>query len=264
MTISASQIQFFLSGGSNNSLAQESIGGKISSFSLAGELNNLFPNITTEQAQNGKIDYRCFYIKNTSESDSIYNLELSISEQGSSGSNVRFGTEKNNEIQKIEIYGNVTFGTASFNYNNNFFNANWESFSEDILNGFSGSGASVQVLDSTSSDVRTITIKFEGDSSNRNHPLLKLTNNSLENSPTISIVKSKDMAGRPINYEPDKLPVDYQSPVGVVFEDDSKKIILENLKPNDFIPVWIKRETVAGTEFQTDYFKFKISGRPFS
>jgi hypothetical protein len=92
MTISANEIQFFLSGGPTNTNPNSSIGGAISSSPVLGMLNNLFRDITSEEAASGRTDYRCVYIKNASSSDSLYDAEIYVYSQSSAGSNVTIGT----------------------------------------------------------------------------------------------------------------------------------------------------------------------------
>lgn len=92
MTISADQLQFFLSGGSINTDPNYSIGGAISSSPVLGTLNNLFRDVTSEQAASGRTDYRCVYVKNTSGSDSLYEAEIYVYSQSSGGSDVTIGT----------------------------------------------------------------------------------------------------------------------------------------------------------------------------
>lgn len=212
MAISSSQLQLFLSGGRNNPATSDSIGGDISAFSIPENLNNLFPNITTEEALNGKTDYRCFYLKNTSQTDSIYDIQISVSEQGPSGSSARIGVEKNNEIQKIKILGNVTHGLVTFEFNGHVFTADWgNDFSNAIINGLETGGAKdAEVTLESGSNTYEYTIVFKGESANRFQSLIKINQNILannSNSPiTISVVRTKDMYGKPVNYSPDKLP----------------------------------------------------------
>lgn len=263
MTISANQINFFLSGDSNNSNPSLSLGGSISNFNITNSINNLFSNITSEEAVAGKTDYRCFYIKNISETDSIYDVELYVSSQGSSGSSVSIGTEFSNEIQNIEILGSVSSGDAEFSYNQNNFTVNWSTFSSDLISGLESLGIQgVQVSYSNTNNIHNFSIVFAGDSANKNHPTLILINNNFSNSPIITI--SKQNTGRSINYSPSKLVTDYVAPVNVQFIDDPTRLSIGNLKPNDFIPVWVRRTTSAGSDFQSDFFKFKISGKPFA
>jgi len=58
---------FFLSGGSANGSPDASIGGAISSVMLDdGTVNNLFDIVSQSECVSGDVEYRCFYVKNTS------------------------------------------------------------------------------------------------------------------------------------------------------------------------------------------------------
>lgn len=92
MTISADQIQFFLSGGSINTDPNSSVGGGISTTPVLGTLNNLFRDVSSAQAASGLTDYRCVYIKNASLADSLYEAEVYVYSQTSGGSGVTIGT----------------------------------------------------------------------------------------------------------------------------------------------------------------------------
>ena len=65
MPIAQSDILFFLSGGSTNTDPNASLGGAISSTQIAdATVENLFDNVTGDEAAAGKTEYRCFYVKN--------------------------------------------------------------------------------------------------------------------------------------------------------------------------------------------------------
>lgn len=91
MTISANQLLFFLSGGQNNTNPNLSLGGSISSALVSGTINNLFSNISSEEASSGRTDYRCVYLKNSSATDSIYDAGAYVSSQSSGGSTATIG-----------------------------------------------------------------------------------------------------------------------------------------------------------------------------
>ena len=125
MAISLSDIEFFLSGGSSNSNSMFSIGGLPSGFVILGTLNNLFPNITSEQAESGRTDYRCFYVFNGSETDSLFDSQISLESQDAGGSNVQIGVERSTEIQRLGIVGPAYFGSLTLRYGSQVFVANW-------------------------------------------------------------------------------------------------------------------------------------------
>jgi hypothetical protein len=65
MPITTGDIEYHLSGGTNNSDPDASIGGGISSTTIStGVDNNLFDDVTGDEANNGSVEYRCFYVMN--------------------------------------------------------------------------------------------------------------------------------------------------------------------------------------------------------
>ncbi len=67
MSILASDIKFFLSGGAGNTDPNAALGGIISSTAIVDDtLNNLFDDVTGAEHAAGDTNYRCFYVKNDS------------------------------------------------------------------------------------------------------------------------------------------------------------------------------------------------------
>lgn len=67
MSILASDIKFFLSGGAANESPAASLGGIISSTAIVDDtLNNLFDDVTGAEHTVGDTNYRCIYVKNDS------------------------------------------------------------------------------------------------------------------------------------------------------------------------------------------------------
>ena len=97
MTISASDINFYYSGGSNNLDPTKSIGGQASVNLIEGISNSIFSDVTDIAVTEDKIDYRCFYIFNTSELYSLYETNIYVLSQSGSGS----------------IYSNLTLGLST-------------------------------------------------------------------------------------------------------------------------------------------------------
>lgn len=65
MAITASDIEYLLSGGDANSDPNASLGGEISSTTITSATTaNLFDNVSGTESSNGDVEYRCFYIKN--------------------------------------------------------------------------------------------------------------------------------------------------------------------------------------------------------
>jgi hypothetical protein len=267
MAINLSDIEFFLSGGSSNSNPALSLGGAPSGFVILGTLNNLFSNVTSEQAESGRTDYRCFYVFNGSETDSLLDSEIFLESQDAGGSRAQIGVEKSTEVQRIGIVGPAYFGSLTLRYDSQVFVANWgtsagqfEANLQSELVDIGLDGVSVSTV--VSGNNYSFTISFFGASDNRSHPLLEVVQNGLlaPSTPTVSI--SRVSSGAPVNSVATQLSVDTVPPARVVFSDS--KIAIGTLAPGDGVPVWVKRVTSAGTEYQErDGFNFRISGKPF-
>lgn len=271
MTISLSQIEFLLSGGNNNNSPSKSLGGSASSFPILGSANNLFSDVTSEEAQAGKNDFRCFYIKNLSETDSLFNSKIFIYSQKTLGSTVQLGIAKETDVQELKIVGSVLSGNLMLKYGQQEISVSWggssSNFSSNLILAFNSIGIlGVEVDTSTSPSTLNFNISFKGNSNYRNHPVLELSSNNLSgiSKPIVTIRKLKE--GKPINSVAPLLATESVIPNGVEFynTNSEQKIDLGTIKPSDLIPVWIKRTTNPNTDFEEkDYFIFKIQGDPF-
>lgn len=270
MAISLSDIEFFLSGGSTNSNPNNSIGGAPSGFLVLGSANNLFSDISSENATAGRTDYRCFYVSNGSATETLYDAEIYFKEQSPGGSTVSMGVQNSTEIQKISIVGPVYFGDLTLRYDSSEFAAAWGGsagvFETNLQTGLSAITEGVSVSTLVQGNNFYFTISFLEDSDNRSHPLLEVVANGLlaPDTPIVSI--SRIAAGAPINSVASLLSVETVAPARVSFysSDENSRLSIGTLKPGDKVPVWIKRTTPASTDYmEVDYFKFQISGRPF-
>ena len=96
------QIIFLLSGGVSNNNPDYSLGGEPSTRLISNDLNNLFRDLTKQEVLGGYTDYRCFYIKNTSNTDWT-NLRAYIKSQSIGGATCMLGVELANDLQQISI-----------------------------------------------------------------------------------------------------------------------------------------------------------------
>jgi hypothetical protein len=77
MAISASDLEFYLSGGSSNSTPDAALGGVISSSAITNASdNNLFDDVSGDEADSGDTEYRCFYVKNNHGSITLQNSKI--------------------------------------------------------------------------------------------------------------------------------------------------------------------------------------------
>lgn len=270
--MSIDYINFYLSGGSNNNNPNLSLGGMPSKYPLASSgVNNLFDNVTSEQSKSGNIEYRCFYIFNDSTDKYLYNCSLYLIQTESNASTVEVGINSKNDVQKIQINGQINAGNLKIGYEDNIFQINWNgNFGEfaDMLeyelNNLSYlNDVNVQALGGGLS--RSINVTFGGEDGNKNHELIKIIENNLYFGlikPTITINKTSE--GSPINSIAIQTNFSELAPVNVQFQttDVDERIYLGKLAPGDGCPIWIKRTIPSNFNdaVEGDGFIFKLSG----
>lgn len=96
MAVVASDIKYMLSGGAANTDPNDSLGGKISNTEIvmSPDLNNLFDDVSAEQALTGSVEYRCLYIKNDNGSDNLTSGKVWISANTpSAGTEIAIGLD---------------------------------------------------------------------------------------------------------------------------------------------------------------------------
>ena len=72
-------LKFYLSGGYFNSDPSLSLGGETSSFQLvSGVLNGLFDRVDVSEAESGDTEYRCVYLRNTSQTRKLLGTKIWI------------------------------------------------------------------------------------------------------------------------------------------------------------------------------------------
>jgi hypothetical protein len=262
--ISVNDIGYVLSGGSNNVDPALSTGGDPSGYPIAGNFNNLYDNIVTEEATTGLIDYRCIYIFNNNGNSSLYNPELYMT-QVAEGSTIKIGTLLVTENQKIIILGTPTSGSFTITYDTESaiinYNADSSVFATNLQNGLNTlgdlSGVEVTV---TATPTFYFSVMFKGDDNYRSHSLLEVVNNLVG---ATSITVTRMAYGSPINSIAPSLPTDLVPPTNVYFYEYSSEspIYLKTLKPGDGLPVWIQRTTLAGVEgLDLDGFTIALKG----
>ena len=265
-TIGTANIEFLLSGGTNNSDSKKSTGGGPSSFPILGSMNNLFPDITSEEASSGKVDYRCFYVKNSDSFVTLYDTEVLVSAQSSGGSYVELGVAKSTDVQRIDVTGTSISGTAVFRLGNSPISVNWGAspfgFEASLRNALLYPGFAAEVSHSVSGNTASFIVTFSGSNNNKSWPTLQVQENNLTgtDAPIITIRKISD--GRPINSSAPSIVTDRVPPSGVNFQSGS--ILVGRIGPGDFAPVWARRTTPANTQFSlNDGLTVKVSGKPF-
>lgn len=267
-TIQASDILFLLSGGTSNQTPDNSLGGAPSSTRVSGNLNSLFSDVTAAEAEAGLTDYRCFYVLNKSETETLYSASVHIQIQSSGGSFADLGVAKSTEVQRIQISGNPTSGVLTLRLDDKEFHGEWagsaEAFLLSLSSSLSNAGLSGVSLSHSAGPPHAITMSFLGSLNNRSHPLVEVVNNTL--SPASAVSVSRTVQGLPINSLAPLIATPSTPPASVAFvaSSPSAKILVGDLGPGDSFPVWVKRNTLAGTDFkENDSLVIRLSGNPF-
>ena len=77
MAVTASDIKFYLSGGSSNSSGDASLGGAISSTEIpAYVMDGLMDQVSGKESKAGDTNYRIIYLKNNHATDDALNVEI--------------------------------------------------------------------------------------------------------------------------------------------------------------------------------------------
>ena len=273
MAVSTGDIAFVLSGGSSNVLSEASLGGAPSSAVISS--NRLFDNVSEDEATDGNIDYRCFYVANNNSTDTLYSVQLAIVSEVADGATITFGVPQADEVQNIIVSSsnaNSPSGgslvltheglDATANWDSNI--GNWALNIQNALNSLSHlSEVTVSGSHSFSNPyTASFIVTFTGNDGNRNQEILALDANNLTGSATFSVSFTTLTEGAPMNAEAQTIPFETTTPFGITFS--SADLAIGDLRPDDLFPVWVKRTTVAGTEaLQDDGVTFRISGSPF-
>lgn len=93
--IGAGDLQFYLSGGANNTDPNSSLGGVISATDVVAEaiFRNLFDDVASGELTAGTVEYRCFYIRNTSPTSTLYSSEMWLSDSASGTTKIDIGPD---------------------------------------------------------------------------------------------------------------------------------------------------------------------------
>lgn len=278
MAITNSDIVYLLSGGTNNNNPLLSIGGSPSGTLILDSINNLFDNVSNEEALVGANEYRCFYIYNNTGPTNIqpdlperilYRSRIYVTSQVSGGSDAIIGVTQINEIQTISISATPVGGNFSISYDGQIdqtinYDPDLTIFANNLqlalLNYPELEGITVN---GTNPGFIKFDISFGGKSGGRNHSLLEITNCSLTGVLISDINVNKAVEGAPINSVATNIGFVQNPPNNVTFglPDENSPIEIGDLRGRDFIPIWIKRSVSAGTEAKAlDGITIRIEG----
>lgn len=79
MAITATDIEYRLSGGDANADGNASLGGEISANAVSGALHAFFDRVTGAEAAAGDVEYRCLYVRNAHATLTLYGTTVWIS-----------------------------------------------------------------------------------------------------------------------------------------------------------------------------------------
>lgn len=257
----AEDISIVLSGGSNNLNPNNSIGGDPSSAPIVTSVNNLFDDVTPEEAEDGLEDYRCFYVFNDGPTK-VYNVKIFIIEDSPGGGGIELGVQYSDELQRLTISGDpVVGGTMTLAYENKETSAipfasdmsQWAQNIQLALNGILDeqgdpilTGVIVNPL-SSNSQTRIFELLYTNLDSRKKHALLSVADNSL--SPTQTITPLTVISGSPVNTVATNIGNDKIPPAAVNFfaNTEDAPILIPKLSPEDGFPVWVKRTIPPNT-----------------
>lgn len=278
MAVTAEDIKLVLSGGTYNSDPNASLGGDPSLRVVWGTTNNLFDDVTSDEAAEGYVDYRCIYAVNNSEDSAFYSTRVYIEDQVADGSTVEVGIAMETDVQQIIISGIAEGGSFTVQYEDetavvawDLDLAQWAVNLQNALNGLDALTDTVVSVNSYRNDgssrdlTRVFEIQFLGVDNYRYHPILVLAANNISPAPPIiEIYKTKN--GCPINSIAADIEVETTAPYGIDFTTPTNEdpILVGTMQAGDSFPIWIKRTTPAAAEpLATDGFVLRVMGRPF-
>lgn len=273
MTVVYEDISFTYSGGASNTDASQSLGGDSSDYIISDQ--RLFPDVTPTEATNGLIDYRCFYVHNQNEFDTLYNAEVLVYFVVPGDVTIQMGVYINNERQNLVVlnYATVTSGTFTLTYTDiagtHDVVVNWDTDMDMVSNNIQGQLQTISGLEEitvtptvSGSDI-TFEINFVGTAGHRYHDLLEISSNDLSPTETISVTRS--VAGGPINSVATEIDVGTTIPSGVTFYSSGTAYTCGEFRGLDSVPIWIRRTVPAGSEaIENDGFTFRLFGNPIA
>jgi len=263
--ITANDIVFVFSGSTGNYDPFESLGGDPSNVEIADISQNLFNSLTDSQLKTGLVDYRCFYIFNQNDTETLYDVSIYV--QNITATSCLIGVNKQNDTQKITLSGPATGGNLVLSYEDQTFTVTFSVNMTTLANNFVSALNNIGLLGVTAvaeanTGYYTVTIVFEDDSGYKYHPLLELVDNNL--TPATDFFISKTQNGSPINIITPKTATVLIKPENIQFASfaETQPLTLGSLRPFEGFPVWLQRTIEPGTsKSDNQTFTFKIAGK---
>jgi hypothetical protein len=278
MAIDPANIIYTYSGGINNANSEKSLGGDSSVIPIGGK--RLFDDVSEENRRSGIEDYRCFYVHNYDNENSLYNAVFSRTYSVIGDVTVQIGFNPIDEVQTFTITNpvNITGGfyfvlyyqtNAQYSYvtwyndynvmatnlqtairSMNVYDANGDRIFQDVV---------VDALQSYSPTEWTYNFNFIDKAGKRYYETLYADSGVLTGS-GIDFNFNKLINGSPINFAADIIDNGTTPPNLMSFSDDPSDFLCD-LRPNDFVSVWIKRTVPSNTTaIVDDGFTFNVTG----
>ena len=275
-------IVFTYSGGKLNNLPNFSLGGEASPVLVGTDINNLFDDVTSREASDGTVDYRCFYVFNQHEDETIFNIKSWINSEVEKGSDVKLGIESRDELQSVVLDKVPDSGFFTVQYES----SNPLGFAPVTVNVPSGSLSPEAFLDQFAQnfqdalrlnpDLRDVIVNastfgtgilfevlFEELDGKRQQENLKIIDNSL--SPSTDILIRKIIRGSPINSIASEINADVTPPGGVTFSTTNNEFpfVIPKLREGEGFHLWVERTTTPNDEpIANDGFSLGLSLEP--
>jgi hypothetical protein len=273
MTVLVTDLVYTFSGGSSNSNPDESLGGDPSIQPILSQ--RLFSDVSTSQAADGIIDYRCIYLHNANSFDTLFNTQLFVVYTVPGEVTVDLGFYIANERQVMSVlnYVSITSGSFVVTYTDTSgghdLTVNWDSNPGNWASNFQTALRTVSNLENVTVNANvslenlTFEIDFVGAAANRAHDLIVLKTNSL--SPTTTVGITRSVGGGPTNSIADEIDFATTTPNSPIFTGTSIEapVVIGDFRPLDAVPIWIRRTVPAGTApIPNDGFTIRVAGNP--
>lgn len=259
VSCNSSCIEFRHSGGGANCNPCLDLGGAMSSCAITASLNNLFHSIGPELSREGHLDYRCFYITNTSVIASLRNVKIYLGGTGTTtagkrgGTQVYMGVSLVNEIQDVIVAGanppndgdyfelTVPGYSPSFKvyYSTNI--TEWVGNFQTAIRTVDGLQGAIVTSTGTIPNV-TFHVNFGGNNGQAANHLINLMA-VVDNLTNCTVTILSNTSGSPVNTTALTIPDEITPPIGINFDTylRGNPILVGDLRPGDFLPIWIKR-----------------------
>lgn len=276
MTISSNDIKLFFSGGLTNNDPDLCLGGEMSTTFFTTD--RLFDYVSGDQTSSGYTDYRCVYYHNLSNTDTLYNAKVFISNEVVGGSDVLIGLEINNDRQDVYItnatsvasgtftlmfYDYITDSDIQFTVTQNANINIWASNFQTSIRSITGL-EDVIVSGSYIGSTAYFQVSFNGTAAYRYFETMQFVNFSqsfIDVNANLTVQKIID--GGPKLKTALEIGNETTSPTNVVFQSTSltSPIFVGDLRPNEYFAIWIKRVVASNTSPQeNDGFTIKLKG----